>query len=248
MTELFNRAGTSHTASFVDAKGVPHRSFLKPCSRCGGLGGGNQWKFTGWTCFDCGGAGNRGTATEKLFTAEQLAKLNATAAKKAAAKTAKLAAALTEAEAAKAGLVEAFKSAHPAVFAKLVERAEADAFAASLLSQVERKGMLSEKQIAAVEAGIARDAERAAKVAASTHVGTVGERFTATVTVERINSFESQFGTVHIVAMRTAEGHALVSKGRFHAEKGEMLTIKATVKEHGEFRGEAQTIVQRVAA
>jgi hypothetical protein len=42
-------------------------------------------------------------------------------------------------------------------------------------------------------------------------------------------------------------GACLVSKGRFYAEKGASLTIKATVKEHGEYNNEKQTIVQRVA-
>jgi hypothetical protein len=35
---------------------------------------------------------------------------------------------------------------------------------------------------------------------------------------------------MHIVAMRTDDGNALVSKGRFQAEKGEQCSIKATVK------------------
>lgn len=27
------------------------------CRRCGGAGGADQWRHTGWTCFDCGGRG-----------------------------------------------------------------------------------------------------------------------------------------------------------------------------------------------
>jgi hypothetical protein len=50
-----------------------------------------------------------------------------------------------------------------------------------------------------------------------------------------------------IVTMRTAEGNAIVSKSAsFWSEKGRQFTIRATVKEHGEFKGEKQTIVARV--
>ena len=45
-----------------------------------------------------------------------------------------------------------------------------------------------------------------------------------------------------------ATGACLVSKsGAFYAEEGEELKIKATVKEHAEYLGQAQTVVQRIA-
>ena len=43
-------------------------------------------------------------------------------------------------------------------------------------------------------------------------------------------------------------GALLLSKsGSFAANEGEELVFKATVKEHGEYRGNAQTVIQRIA-
>ena len=53
-------------------------------------------------------------------------------------------------------------------------------------------------------------------------------------------------GRTHIVIMRDDSGACVVSKGAFYAEVGEKLTIKATVKEHDEYKGQAQTRVMRV--
>src|SRR5262245_66401315 len=89
MTELFFRTGKAFTGTpRFTAKG---RAFIirdRKCGRCGGAGGADKWRHTGWTCFDCGGAGTRGTETVKLFTAEKPAKLNAAAQHRAAAKAA----------------------------------------------------------------------------------------------------------------------------------------------------------------
>ena len=86
------------------------------------------------------------------------------------------------------------------------------------------------------------------------YVGTPKERRTFSVTVLRCIDFvrESFAGygmeRVFIVTMvDKATGACLVSKSpAFRAAEGDQLTIKATVKEHSEYRGQAQTIVQRI--
>ncbi len=86
------------------------------------------------------------------------------------------------------------------------------------------------------------------------HVGTEGKRATFDVEVIRVSHFTRQgFGygnsleRVWIVTMMTADGGCLVSMTpSFRAEEGEKLKIKATVKEHGEYKGQAQTKVQRI--
>lgn len=81
----------------------------------------------------------------------------------------------------------------------------------------------------------------------SCHVGTEGKRETFEVTVERVNYFDTAFGTKWVLTMRDARGNAIVSKSTsFHRERGTKLRFKATIKEHSEFRGELQTIVQRI--
>lgn len=54
------------------------------CPRCGGLGGGDQWAFTGWTCYECGGTGeSHKPQIIKKYTPEYEAKLQAQRAKRA---------------------------------------------------------------------------------------------------------------------------------------------------------------------
>ncbi|CAO77798.1 hypothetical protein [Pseudomonas virus Yua] len=87
------------------------------------------------------------------------------------------------------------------------------------------------------------------------YVGEPKKRQTFDVTVVRRYSFARDawngYGieTVHIITMiDKATGACLVAKsGAFYAEEGEELKIKATVKEHAEYRGQAQTVVQRIA-
>jgi len=104
---------------------------------------------------------------------------------------------------------------------------------------------VSDKALAAVMNAVA-DLERRASWNSS-HLGTVGKRETFNVEVDRVAYFEGAFGIVWIVTMRDEVGNAIVSKSTaFRAERGKKLTIKATIKEHSEFRGERQTIVQRI--
>lgn len=87
------------------------------------------------------------------------------------------------------------------------------------------------------------------------YVGEPKKRLTFDVTVVRRYTFARDawngYGTeaCHIVTMvDKATGACLVSKsGTFRAEEGEELKIKATVKEHAEYRGQVQTVVQRIA-
>lgn len=86
------------------------------------------------------------------------------------------------------------------------------------------------------------------------YVGEVGKRQAFEVEVLRVHSFSRpKFNapwtteSVHIVTMITPEGACLVSKGSFFARAGDVLKIKATVKEHDEYNGQAQTVVQRLA-
>ena len=55
------------------------------CRRCGGAGGSDNWKFTGWKCYECGGSGV-GTIPEiiKVYTPEYQAKLDERRAKRQA--------------------------------------------------------------------------------------------------------------------------------------------------------------------
>lgn len=219
------------------------------------MGGGEQWRHTGYTCYDCAGSGLGSAASERLHTAEKLAKLNAAAEKRNAKKLAVVAVKAAEIAAEAAVRREAFEVANGDVLAWLRAQPEDNEFAASLLRRAAREAALSDAQLNAVRNRIMTDAERAAKRAASDYVGAVRNRITAEVEVERVHSFgRIQFNgdgyeTVYIVNMRDATGNLLVSKSAsFYRKEGSKLTIKATVKDHSDYRGERQTIVNRVVA
>lgn len=78
------------------------------------------------------------------------------------------------------------------------------------------------------------------------HIGTVNKRGAFSVVVTRRFSFEGFYGTTHIVTMVTDCGHCLVSKGSFYADAGERLSITAFVKAHDEYKGQDQTVINRV--
>ena len=41
----------------TDRNGTKYYEGMVTCPRCGGAGGANQWAYTGWTCYECGGSG-----------------------------------------------------------------------------------------------------------------------------------------------------------------------------------------------
>lgn len=84
-------------------------------------------------------------------------------------------------------------------------------------------------------------------------VGEPKKRLTFDVTVIKSVYFDREGYTgglerVYVTTMVTSEGACLVVfSPAFSEEVGTQLKIKATVKEHSEYNGQAQTIVQRVA-
>ena len=41
----------------IDRNGTKYYEGMVTCPRCGGQGGSDQWQYTGWTCYECGGTG-----------------------------------------------------------------------------------------------------------------------------------------------------------------------------------------------
>lgn len=85
-------------------------------------------------------------------------------------------------------------------------------------------------------------------------LGEQGQRLTLDVDVIRSHFYERPHAVAHwkmervyIVTMVTKEGACVVSKSaNFYAKEGDKLTIKATVKVHDEYKGQAQTVIQRI--
>ena len=60
----------------IDKNGTKYFEGWVSCDRCGGAGGADQWSYTGWTCYKCGGTG-KVWDKYKVYTPEYEAKLEA---------------------------------------------------------------------------------------------------------------------------------------------------------------------------
>src|SRR5262252_218687 len=152
MTELFTRHGTAPFAGevFTNEKGKPVFTEQRPCSRCGGAGGADKWRHTGWTCFDCGGNGRGKVVTARLFTSEEITKLNAAQEKRNATKTAKLAAKAAEAKAEADARAADFEAVHGALMVKAEAFAERSTFIKDVTAKARARNELTEKQATAL--------------------------------------------------------------------------------------------------
>lgn len=116
-------------------------------------------------------------------------------------------------------------------------------------------GMITDKQmaflgnlIAKIPAREARKAEIIAENAASQHIGTVGKREVFTLTLNWVKTYDGGgcFAPYHIHGFKDAAGNIVIYRGsKCLGEKGANLTVKATVKEHGNRDGVKQTIITR---
>ena len=213
----------------TDKNGTKYWNTLVKCDRCGGTGiytwGGmiNGRPMFAGTCYKCGGAQ---TVWEivKEYTPEYRAKLDAANERKKAKQR------------------------------EENEKKQAEQEAYWQKVREEREKAEEER----------RKAEEARK-AVSQHVGQIGKRSTFTVTLEKKVSFEVPsfrgYGTdtKRIYIFSDASGNKLVWKttsflwkdpddwNKGSVQEGETATIKATVKDHGDYNGEKQTEITRVA-
>ncbi len=98
---------------------------------------------------------------------------------------------------------------------------------------------------------LARRAERTAPANLDAHFGAVGKREVFTLTVVGVREFESDFGARVLVMLRDADGRSAKwwtgSGPSGELEVGHTYRIKATVKEHGEYRGARETVLTRAS-
>jgi len=253
MTQLFTRLGDAFTGTvqFNDA-GKPVRYVDVKCDRCHVINGQRLWVMgtengqpysrTGFDCWTCGNSGVRSTRQERLFTEVELARVNKAAATRAARKAEADRIAREQFEAARAAKDAEFRTAN-AEFIKKLNTLDGDFWNGFRDSFLTRATAPTERQVALVEAELAKRAANAA----SKHIGDIGDKVTLTITVERIIVLESQFyGTNYITIGRTSNGSVITYKGRVDiGAKGETNTVKATIKGHSVYNGVAQTEIQR---
>ncbi len=251
MTELFDRNGNQFAANFrVGVGGKPAHRRQRSCTRCGGQGGADAWKHTGWKCYRCGGNGiDPNPEIIKLYTAEQNAKLDATAAKKAV----KLAAKAAEKARLEQIRREAEKADLLARYATYIKRLEAElAFGEIEIvrSVLERMTVQvkepSDRQVEVVEEIISRNETERARLANVGHIGEIGERRDFDLTLVYARSEQTgEFPTIwsHWSVMRDPSGNTVVSSSdpyilgfTYNREEGykpgQTTRVKATITKH----------------
>jgi len=127
-------------------------------------------------------------------------------------------------------------------------------FHAKMRESLNEWGSLTPGQEKAVLDMIERAAKRieerkekfAAEAARSVHVGTVGERRDFELTIKFVVSFDTQFGTTHVNGCTDPDGNTIIYKGsNVLGEKGEVVRVKATIKDHAVREGVKQTLISR---
>ncbi len=83
----------------------------------------------------------------------------------------------------------------------------------------------------------------------SSHLGTVGGKITADVTIKSLRSVEGRYGTTDVVGMIDANGNVLTwfstGAGSRNIEVGNKFRMTGTVKQHTVYNGVNQTLVTR---
>ena len=146
--------------------------------------------------------------------------------------------------------------------AELIEQIETklswSGFAMDVLSRAKRECGLTPKQAAAIDNMLKKADEKVNEpVVDNGHFGTVGGRFTAKVTVEKVLQFDGIYGPYFIATLRTSCGKELTYKGGnppiswpmadggFISGKGVSGELSFTIKAHTEYKGRSQTVIQR---
>jgi len=71
------------------------------------------------------------------------------------------------------------------------------------------------------------------------------------------SSFETQYGTMWLIQFRNTAGHMMIWKTNPNSaynvlgenpQRGDQVTVKASIKEHNDYKGTKQTVLTRLAA
>jgi len=207
------------------------------CVRCGGNGGYYCWP--GFTCFACKGSGKL-THQAKLYSDSAYAKLVAAKERRAAAITAKLAAKRLAELNRQAEKMAKYNSENPDVVEFLNSEAASNSrFLESMKIGLSFYGSLTDNQTAAVRKSMA-----AIKATSnSQHLGTVGEKITLTLTVDKIIEVETRFGLKYSHICHDENQNVVVYYGDLGnlIMTSEVAEVSCKVKEHTVYNGVKQT-------
>ena len=91
-----------------------------------------------------------------------------------------------------------------------------------------------------------RDAELEVKRSKSRHVGEIGDRIDITATITVVKAIDGFYGVSYFTILENSKGDVFKYVGSAElGEKGQTITMKATVKDHAEYQGVKQTLINR---
>ncbi len=262
--QLFTRLGAPATPNAM-RKGKPVLVYNRKCWRCGGLGYAEKWRHTGLTCYRCGGNGiDPVQGVDKLYTAEQVEKLDA----RKARLDAKRAAQRAERERVEQQRRDTERAEIISEFADLLSRidAELEHGSSDILESVrdrirDQAREPTERQLTVAEKIMADRAAERQRRAAARHVGEIGKRMDFELTllycsVHQTGSFPSIYSCWSLFT--DANGCKIASKtppwtlglrrnpGTDDFDTGQTIKVKATVVKHEhDKRGEPLTYINR---
>jgi hypothetical protein len=90
-------------------------------------------------------------------------------------------------------------------------------------------------------------AKKATENAATKFYGNVGDKINITGTLTRAGYYDTQYGTVIIFKIKNEDGNVFIWKTTTYVdiESDRKVTVRGTIKEHNEYRGEKQTVLTR---
>jgi hypothetical protein len=136
----------------------------------------------------------------------------------------------------------------------LVEKPNASDYEYNL-SLLARAGKVGMKSFGFLASGIAaynrahdREMAQQREATISEYVGATKERIELTLTLAKVNYFESQFGSMGIFKFYDADGNVIIWKTGSdpRIEVGATVKVKATIGDHKEYKGVKQTEVKRL--
>ena len=247
----FHGDGSPYTGKVTPTKRADTAEYLRQdkCSRCGGAGGSPRWAYTGFTCFECGGSGKGHIRAVKVYIADKVVKLQASAAKREVKRVAKA----KEAAEVREREFATWSADHAAQISKIKTEAGNDTFISDLVQRMDLHfTVLTAKQLEAGCAAVDRIVAKREAEAKRVYIGTMGERVEIEWTTDKVIPLDGaerkwgQWARGYIVIGHDADGNHVkyFGSGSFPGE-GETQKCRATVKAHEEYRGQKQTTIGR---
>ena len=199
----------------IDRNGTKYYEGMIPCDRCGGHGESVAWKYTGWTCYKCGGAG--------VVPAKWVERTPEYEAKLAERRRKRLEAKLMEEEG-----TETYEEA----VRKRNDRLEAE----RERIEAEKRRIEAEKAISKYVGVVGEKYTTSGTYIKTAYYDTkIGGWMDTRI---YIHTFKDEEGNV--LVWKTSSG-----VGKYHIEEGDAIEITGTVKDHFEYKGEKETSLIR---